>query len=250
MLKVLFFPCILQENLNLPRGPVQSGAMWRAQARQQLAVHSCKVWGHGIPKPHIFVTVVTRVRDKSSCFTTLVFDAVMSFLIKEFGMKDVQTARFANDKGTHYLSRTTLGWMASNAVEKLRSSNGTAEPLAKPKTYGMAKVLGDLGCSQHTKGAEDRYFALLEQRLALAETSRKIYNADHVLDIWRKAAAAASVPSRFKEYFIDYLPQVSKDLGDVFIFLGMFSRYGRLFFIFLGMFSRYAVLHAFPCILL
>ena len=75
----------------------------------------------------------------------------------------------------------------------------------------MAKVHCDLGCSQRTKGAEDRYFALLEMRLTLAETSRKICSSDHVLGIWRKAAAAACVPSRFKEYFIDLLPQVSKE---------------------------------------
>ena len=65
-----------QENFNLPLGPQQTSAGWRAQARIQVAVHTTIIWGTMVDQP-VVLTWITHITDKSSAFTHYVLNKTL-----------------------------------------------------------------------------------------------------------------------------------------------------------------------------
>ena len=185
-------------------GPKVSGAMWRAQARVQLAVHSSRIWGMGLPKPAIMLTHISRVTDKTAFLTSMVLCDIVDWLSEHYSLMHCQEIVFRSDSGPHYRARTVLGVVATKILQKLRTSNGT-------DAYGMAAASVLYGCAQHCKGDEDRYFGVLDRRLKDAALNIQITECAQVLDIFMKAAADTSVESKYKEFFVDFLPKVPKD---------------------------------------
>ena len=71
---------LLQENGTLPRGPGEVGPLWRAQARLGYAVLSARFWSALLPMPGLWVTVVTRIVEKTGLWTANVMQAIIAKL--------------------------------------------------------------------------------------------------------------------------------------------------------------------------
>lgn len=106
-----------QEVVTVPRGPVESGPMWYAQARLGITVWAARIWGAATggttPEWHVFCT---RVMARDATFSLALFRALLSKL-------DLSTTTnfcWWSDVGTHFRSYEVLGSVGALLTQEKR----------------------------------------------------------------------------------------------------------------------------------
>ena len=117
-----------------------------------------------------------------------------------------------SDSGPHFRSRRAVSFACNNLINEMRKENDSIDK-ADPKDKGRNIVEQVWGCPQHGKSAVDRAFALANQRIREVAKGRPLLTCgDVVRELQEAAQVTAEVRCHAKEFFIDLLPAVPKDL--------------------------------------
>jgi hypothetical protein len=143
--------------------------------------------------PGIYITIVSRVVEKTALYTTLVIEAVLEKL-KELGyLKIGETICFWSDAGPHYRANRFMAICA------------TRWPIVYKMHFGVM-----IGLEHHSKEDLDRYFSVLDSRLRRYETEHWILTTGDLIKCWVAGAAVREEPKP-REIFIDFVPTVQRD---------------------------------------
>ena len=190
----------LQENYTLPRGPDEVSEVWRAGSRAGFSLHTTKFWGCGLPSAGVFITVLSRVVEKSAAFTMMVLYYTCKYLVDHYGVKFVTDFCIRSDVATHYRCRLVIGGVAITLNDLLRSANGTDK-------YGMITTRKEFGLECHDKNVCDRYFSECKGRITEAEWGEWMIDPIDVVKVLERGYNAKSENGEPPvEHFIDFLP--------------------------------------------
>jgi hypothetical protein len=156
-------------------------------------VHGSLVWGDGLPMPGIYITIISRVVEKTALYTTLVIETVLEKL-KELGyLRPGETICMWSDAGPHYRANRFMAICA------------TRWPIVYKMHFGVM-----IGLEHHSKEDLDRYFSVLDSRLRRYETEHWILTTGDLIKCFEAGAAVREQPKP-REIFIDFVPTVHRD---------------------------------------
>jgi hypothetical protein len=143
--------------------------------------------------PGIYITIISRVVEKTALYTTLVIETVLEKL-KELGyLKPGETICMWSDAGPHYRANRFMAICA------------TRWPIVYKMHFGVM-----IGLEHHSKEDLDRYFSVLDSRLRRYETEYWLLTTGDLIKCFEAGAAVREEPKP-REIFIDFVPTVHRD---------------------------------------
>jgi hypothetical protein len=137
--------------------------------------------------------LISRVIEKTALYTLLTLQHVLDVcLLRGLMGDDITTVVLWSDAGGHYRSSRNLGAITKHFPTKYK------------KDFEIR-----FGLEKHAKSEVDGYFARVQHRLSLHETTAWLRTTGDVVQCLQDRAAARAVPTD-DELFVDYLPLVTK----------------------------------------
>jgi hypothetical protein len=175
--------------VTLPRGPREVSAVWRAQARIGVAIHSTVVWSSTHIVPEV-ITVLTRITEKTALWTMMVLEEVVKRLQSEGRLAGVREICHWSDCGPAYRS---LHWLSAAC--------------ARWPVLWSANIRIRYGLESHFKSKCDMVFSMLHRWLSLYEKRRLLRYPSDLVEVFTEAAACCTT---MHYTFFELVPNMEK----------------------------------------
>ena len=185
------------EIFTTPLGPEEIGPLWYARSRLAQANCGCFVWGEGQPTLGKYISILSRVLEKTAEYTI----SILWFVLGHINLETTSKLVWWFDCGPHYRAYKVLGTLLTYISEAV---------MAK----GVKVVEVNFGCGSHMKTWLDGYFGKKEAELHDAAKERYIMDTADCVEVWQTAytercAMMSDIPA---ETFINYFPIPKKDV--------------------------------------